>query len=125
VPVLATPYVEAATNLPDLTLHVGGQTLVTPGVVIAVGASKVVEVELYSDGDAADWTVEAIDVAAKYRKVAPELAFAFDKTTGHRGDKLQLTITRLKAGSQFGISELGLASKVNGVTVGTWFALVQ
>jgi hypothetical protein len=124
VPVLSTPYVEAATNLQDITLSGGGQSFVTRGIKIPVGMSTTVEVDLYSDAPAADWTVQAIDVASKYEMSAAELSFSFDKTTGHNGDKLQLTITRLKSGS-FGVSELGLASQVNGVTVGTWWALVS
>jgi hypothetical protein len=126
VPALATPYVEAATNLPEITLDVGGgQMLTTRGVKIAVGASATVEVDLYSDAPAPDWTVQAIDVASKYQGSSPDLSFSFDKSTGNNGDKLMLTITRLKAGQFDGISELGLASQVNGITVGTWFALID
>ena len=125
VPVLATPYVQATTNLPDITINAGGGTLVTRGLQLAVGESKVVEVDLYSDGAAADWTVAAYDVASKYQMQPVELTFAFDRMTGHDGDKLQLTITRVKAASQFGISELALQSSVNGVSTSTWWALVK
>jgi hypothetical protein len=124
VPVLSTPYVEAATNLSDIAVPVGnGQNLTTRGVKIPVGMSATVEVDLYSDAPAPDWTVVAVDVASKYEKAPAELQLSLDKSTGHNGDKLQLTITRLKA-SQFGVSELGLQSQVGGVTVGTWWALV-
>ena len=125
VPVLSTPYVEAATNLQDITVNAGGSPFTTRGVQVPVGQSVTVEVDLYSDAPAPDWTVSAIDVASKYEMQSPELSFSFDKTTGHNGDKLMLTITRLKAASQFGVSELGLQSSVNGTSVGTWFALVS
>jgi hypothetical protein len=125
VPVLSTPYVNAATKLDDITIDVGGgQSLVTRGIAVPVGMSKTVEVDLYSDAPAPDWTVAVVDVASKYQKAPAELDVKLDKSTGHNGDKLQLTITRLRD-SQFGVSELGLASQVDGVTVGTWWALVS
>jgi len=124
VPVMATPYVEAATNLPDIMVQGGGQSLTTRGVKIPNGMSATVEVDLYSDAPAEDWTVVAVDVASKYEMSPAELQLTLDKSTGHNGDKLQLTITRLRD-SQFGVSELGLMSQVNGVTVGTWWALVS
>ena len=120
VPALATPYVEASTVLPDISI----EGVTTPGISIPVGMSKTVEVDLYSDGPAADWTVAAFDVASKFAKAPAELSFSFDRTTGHDGDKLQLTITRVAAPNAFGISELQLASEVDGVIVGTWFTLV-
>ncbi len=121
VPVLATPYVEAATILPDITV----QGTVTPGISIPLNTSKTIEVDLYSDAPTDDWTVAAFDVATKLEMATtPELTFTFDKTTGHNGDKLQLTVTRVAAPQNFGLSELMLASQVNGVTIGTWFTLV-
>ena len=125
VPALSTPYVEAMTNLPEIQVNAGGQMITTRGVQVPVGQSKTVEVDLYSDAPAPDWTVNAVDVASAYEMEAPELSFSFDRTTGHNGDKLMLTIKRLKAASQFGISELWLQSQVNGQTIGTWFALVS
>ena len=120
VPVLSTPYVEAATILPDI--NVMGTN--TPGITIAMGSSATVEVKLYSDGNAPDWTVAAFDIAQKFLKTTPELTFSFDKTTGHNGDTLQMTITRVAPPSQ-GVSEIQLESQVNGVTDGTWFTLVN
>jgi hypothetical protein len=125
VPVMPTPYVNAATNLQDITITAAGQSLTTRGVTVPVGMSKTVEVDLYSDAEAADWTVTAVDVASQIRMRPAELQLSLDKTTGHNGDKLQLTITRLKAGSTFGLSELAITSKVNNVTVGLWWALVN
>jgi hypothetical protein len=56
---------------------------------------------------------------------AAELSFAWDKTTGHNGDKLHLTVTRIKAGSLLGASEFGIASKVNGADVGMSWSLAD
>jgi hypothetical protein len=126
VPVLATPYVVAEANVPDLSIDFGGgPPLVTPGLRLAVGASQTIEVDLYADGSTPDFTVEAIDTAQKYQMASPELSFAWDRTTGNSGDKLHLTVTRVKAGAQFGASELGLFAKVNGVTIGVWWLLVM
>jgi hypothetical protein len=122
VPAPSTPYVEAATNLQDIVVMAGGQSITTRGIAVPVGQSVTVEVDLYSDAPTADWTVAAVDVAQRHQQPA-ELSFAFDKTSGNNGDKLKLTITRLRTGSQFGVSELGLESQVNGATIGTWWAL--
>ena len=84
---------------------------------------KTIEVDLFSDAPADDWTVAALDVASAFNGTAAELTFAFDKTTGHNGDKLQLTITRNKAGSVGG-SELRLSSRVNNMSVSEWWGFV-
>ena len=120
-----TPYVEAATNLQMITISAAGQSFTTRGVQVPLGMSATVEVDLYSDAPAAAWTVDAIDAASKFQNQPAELSFSFDRTTGANGDKLMLTITRVRAASQFGVSELGLQSQVNGVTAGIWFALVS
>ncbi len=128
VPVLATPYVEAATNVPDISIDTGGgQTLVTRGIELAVGASKTIEVDLYSDAEtSADWTVVAFDAASKFNMQPVELTFSFDKNTGHNGDKLMLTVTRMAAANpNLGVSEFVLESQVDGVTDGTWWTLVN
>ncbi len=127
VPVLATPYVEAAVNVPDRLFDIAGQTLTTRGIALAVGSSATVEVDLFSDAPTdADWTVVAFDAASKFNMMPTELTFSFDKATGHNGDKLQLTVTRVAAASSpFGVSEFVLESQVEGVTDGTWWTLVD
>ncbi|MGE5181635.1 MAG: hypothetical protein ACM31C_06220 [Acidobacteriota bacterium] len=125
VPVLSTPYVEAAANLPTITISPGGQTLMTRGVQIALNASADVEVDLYSDAPAADWTVVAYDVASHYQMQPAELQLTLDRSTGNNGDKLKLTIKRVAAAQTYGISEFVLFSQVNGVNVGQWFGLVS
>ncbi len=125
VPVLATPYVEAAANLSDVSISVFGFPVTTRGVQVANGTSQTIEVDLYSDAPTADWSVEAVDVASTYQGVSsPQLSFSWDHTTGNNGDKLQLTIKRLATGA-FGFSEFQLKSSVNGVTIGTWWGAVS
>jgi len=125
VPVLTTPYVEAAANLPDIMVDGGGQQFTTRGVQVPNGMSKTVEVDLYSDAPTADWTVVAYDVASQYNMSSPELQLTLDRSTGNNGDKLNLTIQRIAPASEFGVSEFVLFSQVNGVNTGMWFGLVS
>ncbi len=125
VPVLSTPYVEAAANLQDITLSTGQGSLVTRGVQVALNASVDVEVDLYSDAPTADWTVVAYDVASKYQMQPAELQLTLDKSTGNNGDKLKLTIKRVAAAQSYGVSEFVIFSQVNGVNVGQWFGLAS
>jgi hypothetical protein len=125
VPALTTPYVEAAANLSDVTVGGGGQSVVTRGVQVPVGTSKDVEVDLYSDAPSSDFTVVAYDVASMYQKQTPALELTLDRSTGRNGDKLKLTIKRLAASQQFGVSEFVLQTQVNGVTVGVWWGLAS
>jgi len=125
VPVLATPYVEAAANLSDITVSGEGQSGTTRGVQVPNGMSKTVEVDLYSDAPTSDWTVVAYDVASKYEMATPELQLTLDRSTGNNGDKLNLTIKRIAPASEFGVSEFVLFSQVNGVNTGMWFGMVS
>jgi hypothetical protein len=125
VPALSTPYVNASTHLPSIPIDIGGQPLTTRAVQVPMGMTKMVDVDLYSDAPAPDWTVEVYDVASKYQGQTAELTLALDHPTGHNGDKLHLSITRIHAGTSFGgLSEIELVSKVNGVVIGTWWAIV-
>ena len=73
----------------DVAVSYDGQTLTAKGVQIAVGQSKTIAVELFSDGPTSGpWTVSAQNATS-----SPALGFSFDKTTGVNGDTLMLTIT--------------------------------
>jgi hypothetical protein len=124
VPVMQTPYVEAAANLPEINLSAGGMSFTTRGVAVPLGSSADIEIDLFSDAPAADWDVVAYDVASMYLKQPAELALTLDRTSGHNGDKLKLTVKRIAA-AQFDVSEFVVFSEVNGVIVGEWFGLVS
>jgi hypothetical protein len=124
VPAMSTPYIGAAANMPSITLNVGGQ-FTTRGVQVAMGQSQDVEIDLFSDGETADFDVVAYDVASKFEKQAPELQLTLDHSSGHNGDKLKLTIQRIAAAQQFGISEFAVFTQVNGVNTGMWWGLVS
>jgi hypothetical protein len=103
VPAPATPYMAAAPLLNE-TLKVTEQSgsFMTKGVKIPKGTSKTIEVALFSDAPTVnDFTVKAFD-GAGFSGGQPELTFAWDRTTGHNGDKLHLTITRVSDGQDIG-----------------------
>ena len=97
-------------------------TVMTKGIQIAKGAGQAVEIDLFSDGEAPAWTVDAQDVAAYYG--SPELSFQWDATTGTNGNKLHLTITRVANGTQFAGSEFVLSSKQGDKVVSQWWGYV-
>ena len=123
VPAPVTPYVAAAPLFGDVPFVVAGKPITTHGVQLANGSSTTVEVELFSDTPTEDWTVGVEDVASAVQMLPAELSLTLDRTTGNAGDKLELTIERLKDG-QGGGSELVIVSKVGGETVSLWWGLV-
>ncbi len=93
----------------------------TKGVVIPVGASKTIELDLFSDAaTSGPWTVSAADVFTK----SPELSYVFDRTSGTNGEKLHLTITRLKAGTAAGGTLFGITSTL-GKTSTVWYGFAS
>ena len=76
----------------------GGTTTVpTKGVMIALGASKTIELDLFSNVPTQDWTVSAAD-SSYLNGGSPQLQFSFDKSSGKNGDKIHLTIKVLATG---------------------------
>jgi hypothetical protein len=121
----SSPYFNAAPVLGD-TIAVGADRMgfpaTTKGVTIPVGQSKTVELDLFTDQPASGpVTVQAIDLDRQYLGPA-ELSFAFDKTTGRNGDKLQLTITVVGAG--IGNVEPFWLQATLGVNQAVWIGLV-
>jgi hypothetical protein len=77
----------------DGKLVIGGTT---KGVKIAVGETKVIDLDLYSDGPTSGpWTVEPQEIVAG--GVEPSLTLSLDRPSGVNGEKLHLSITRNKA----------------------------
>jgi len=123
VPAPTTPYQGAAPMLvEDLVVQGGeGTPVTTKGVQIAVGASKTIDVVLFSDAATADFMVHATD-ASVLSGGASELTFTWDKTGGHNGDTLHLTITR-KTANQDG-SEFVVAVGPPGMSTSLWWGFV-
>ncbi|HEY1556755.1 MAG TPA: hypothetical protein VGF94_18090 [Kofleriaceae bacterium] len=127
VPAPAQPYLGAMPVLSDLVPIASifdGSTVTTKGVSVPNGMAKTIEVDLFSDQPTGDYTVKADDVASQLEGSSPELSLTWDKQTGHNGDKLHLTITRLKTG-QGGGSEIVVVTKdATMTTVGLWWGFV-
>ena len=126
VPALATPYVGAAPLFPE-TIMVSshnGQMIMTKGLTVPLDTSKTLEVDLFSDAPTtADFTVVAYDAAELLGTGSATLAFQWDKTTGHNGDKLNVMVTRTKMAPSRG-SEIVIITEVDGVFVSMWWGYV-
>jgi hypothetical protein len=116
VPVLTTePYFNAVPALPDmLTISGGGPSITTPGVKIAVGASKTIDVTLFSDAPTSGpWKVSVYDMSP-FLGGPSQLDLSLDKTSGKNGDTLHLTIKVIAADTQFGVESFALFSDLGG-----------
>lgn len=115
VPALAEPYFNAAPLLnakQQITFQ--SQVLTTNGLQLALGETKTIAVQLFSDAPRADWSVDAVDTSQP-----PSFTFSWDAQTGNDGDTLHLTITRTSSAS----SEIAIESR-DGTTTNSWFAFV-
>jgi hypothetical protein len=117
------PYIAAAPVLTEDVAMTDGPVgpQMTKGVKVPIGTPKTIEVDLFSDVPTSDWTVTAIDLASAFDGTAKELMFTWDKQKGNNGDKLHLTITRVRAGS-FGGSEFLITAKNATEDVSQWWA---
>jgi hypothetical protein len=108
----------------DLSLLGSGPTQ-TQGELIAVGKSKVIEVDLFSDAaTSGPWTVSAVDTVAKLTGQPPTLDFAWDRTSGVNGEKLHLTITvKIAATLVVGAHPFMITSKLGNAS-NTWPGLI-
>jgi hypothetical protein len=96
----------------------GTGVVTTKGVMIPVGQSKTVEVDLFSEAPAAAWNVRAVETDG-----TTSLAFAFDKTSGQNGDKLNLTIRVVHAKAGGGAESFALVS-TRGSQLSFWAGFV-
>lgn len=100
VPALAGElYFNAVPVLTDnVKAVVQGQTVYVKGVKIAVGKTKIVELDLFSDADTGGpWQVDVQDVSANFGQ--PHLTLNLDQFSGQNGQKLHLSITVDSAGN--------------------------
>ena len=109
------PYFNSAPVLKD-TIHY--MTLTFPGVIVPVGATRDVELDLFSEAKTSGpWTVTAEDLAPTFGG-APELAFTFDRTAGQNGEKIYVSVTaKKKAASGFSVFVL---KSTLGTETNTW-----
>lgn len=96
VPVISAPYYNA---VPVLTDDVTYDTTVTAkGVTVPLGTSRTIDVQLFSDAETSDWTLQAQDSSYLFGG-ATELTFSWDTASGNNGDTRALTITRVANGA--------------------------
>ncbi len=115
------PVLDASVNLPNIYTNAAQMT---KGVQIAQGSGKVIEVDLFSDSQAGTWNVEAIDIASAFNGGTAELSLQLDKKMGTNGDKLQMTVTHIKDGTQMPGSVFLLESKDSNGSVAQWWGFV-
>jgi hypothetical protein len=121
VPLNETAYFNAVPVLPDSIMFPGFGTV--KGVNIAVGDSKTIDVDLFSDADTGGpWDVEALDFY-QLMGLPPTLGLALDRSSGQNGEILHLTITPQSAG-MFGASVFILRSTQQGQEH-WWLGLVK
>ena len=129
-PDIAGAFFDAAPVLPamvSLTSTLTGP-LTSQGVVIPVGQSKTIEVDLFSDGDTGGpWKVAAADVLSTYYGsygLPQTLTFAWDRDQGQNGEKLHLTITVTTAFPLTGGGHAFMITSSNGTRNAVWPGLV-
>jgi hypothetical protein len=86
--------------MPDMiTVNDGTSTTTSKGVMIPVGSSKTIEIDLFSNVPTSqEWSLEALD-SNRLAGGPAQLSFSFDKSRGQNGDKIHMTIKVLAAGS--------------------------
>jgi hypothetical protein len=96
-----------------------GQTgYTTEGVQIAVGASKTIPVQLYSEDPMAAWGLAAVEYPS-----SKNLKFAWDTASGQNGDTRHLTITVSGTDSTYGGNAFIIES-TSGSTTHMWLGFV-
>jgi hypothetical protein len=118
-------YFNAAPVLTDsLTVMTFGTTVTVKGVKIAVGDSKTIPIELFSDGPMdAPWTVQVQDAQAAFGGTAL-LDITQDTTTGLNGDKIMATIKVMTAGKRGTESFIVTSTNADNTQTNIWFGIV-
>jgi hypothetical protein len=89
-------YFNASPVLPDMiAVQVDQGRRQAPGLKLARGVPRTIEVDLWSDGPAGPWTVGAVPGLL----TDGTISFQWDSRSGKNGDKLHLTVTLTKPSS--------------------------
>ena len=95
LPVPATmtgPYFASVPIPKDMVAYYGGSKI--PGILVASGASAMVDVELISDAaTSGPWTIKQLPLGPTH------YSYTFDKSSGINGDTLHLTVTNTSPSS--------------------------
>jgi len=120
------PYFNSAPVLDETVTFTSPFTgsVTTKGVTVAVGQSKTVEVDLFSDADTGGpWTVTADDYLATRYNVPSTMIFDWDRSQGQNGEKLHLTIT-VTSGSILNGGHVFVITSKKGLRQTVWPGLV-
>jgi hypothetical protein len=112
-------YFNTAPVLKDkVTFDYGGFSGNTKGVLIPVGQTKTVELDLFSEAPmAGPWTVFVKEVGGT------NLGLSLDKTSGQNGDKINLTIQVKSKNTAYG-GEIFLIESTRGTDKSLWVGFV-
>lgn len=124
VPSAAGAYFQAVPRLTDdVTVSAFGPTVTTKGVIIGLNASKVIDLNLFSDEPTSGpWTVSARD-GSQFMGGQANLSFTLDKTTGSDGDTIHLTISKTGVNTDLGAEPFAIVSRI-GSRTNTYYGLV-
>jgi hypothetical protein len=125
VPAAPGTYFNSAPVLDDdITFIYDNQQVATKGVKIALGGTKTIEVDLFSDGPTTGpWTLSAEDRNVFFHLPVPDLSFSFDRPGGVNGEKVYLTITVTSVDTRFNAEPFVILSTLGGQT-NLWYGLV-
>jgi len=126
VPEMANGYIAIAPHFTDadvVTVNSRQGSFSTPGVTINNGMSIDLQLDVFSDVPTDDTvTVEVMDAGVFTGTGTPQLAYQVGGYTGGNGAKLDVMITRTKAGTGR-TSEFVIITKRGGKIVNLWWAL--
>jgi hypothetical protein len=116
------PFFAAAPVMND-DIAVAPLGITTKGVRLAVGETRTIEVDLFSDGPTGgDFTLAAFDLASQ-SGAPPYLQLTLDKAAGQNGEKVALTITRLAKDPSLGVEMFYMRAELNGARM-SWLGAV-
>jgi hypothetical protein len=98
----STPYFNSMPVLDVIAID-GGSGYETHGLLIPIGASRTIDLDLFSNGTVArDWNVSLYNYEDLFGGT-PSLALSLDRTSGNNGEVLRLTITPLRTNPVLGV----------------------
>jgi hypothetical protein len=83
--------------------------------VVGVGKTVTVDLEAFSEGPTADWTVKAVDFGSAMQQTASTMTLSLDQKTINNGGTARLSIT-MKSAPAGGAGYVAIVSTVKGVS---------
>ena len=122
-PTSGEPFFQSAPELPAATpIKLGGNTVQTAGLSLAIGQSITIPVDLYSASPTdAPWTLSLLPLSSG------SIKGSFDRDTGVNGDQVHLTLTletEGRAQGELGLEAVGIASEL-GDRKAIWPILIE